>query len=61
LCNAVRLQVLDPSLQEDFNMLLTFKGADADLSVEARSLDGTVWLVAYSRDDAATEYYVYDR
>ncbi|WIA36748.1 hypothetical protein OEZ86_008017 [Tetradesmus obliquus] len=54
-------QVLDPSLQADFKLLLSFKGADADLSVEARSLDGSVWLVAYSRDDAATEYCVYDR
>lgn len=53
--------MLDPSLQADFKLLLSFKGADADLSVEARSLDGSVWLVAYSRDDAATEYCVYDR
>jgi hypothetical protein len=55
------LQVLDTSLEADFSTLLSFKGPDADLSVEARSNDGSVWLVAYSRDNAATEYYVYDR
>jgi hypothetical protein len=59
--NNTCLQVLEPSLQDDFQTLLSFKGPDADLSVESRSLDGSVWLVAYSRDDAATEYYIYDR
>ncbi|KAF6257854.1 Alpha/Beta hydrolase protein [Scenedesmus sp. NREL 46B-D3] len=54
-------QVLESSLQADFQTLLSFKGPDADLAVEARSNDGSVWLVAYSRDDAPTEYYVYDR
>jgi hypothetical protein len=55
------LQVLDPALEADFNTLRSFKGPDADLWVEATSNDGSVWLVAYSKDNAATEYYVYDR
>jgi hypothetical protein len=60
-CDMRLMQVLNPSLEEDFKTLLSVKGADADLSVEARSNDGSVWLVAYSRDNAPTEYYVYDR
>lgn len=60
-CPHCALQVLAPSVRADFELLTGFKDADADLEVVSCSTDNTVWLVAYVRDDAATEYYMFDR
>jgi uncharacterized membrane protein len=56
------LQVLDPNLQQDFELLQAFKASEsADLTIESRSTDNTTWLVSFLRDNGPVEYYLYDR
>jgi dipeptidyl aminopeptidase/acylaminoacyl peptidase len=52
-------QVLDPSIQADFDALR--KVRDGDFSVVSRDLADTKWIVAFDLDNAPVSYYVYDR
>jgi len=52
-------QVLDPAVQADFDKLATV--AHGDFEVISRTLDDTVWLVAYLLDNGPVRYYHYNR
>jgi dipeptidyl aminopeptidase/acylaminoacyl peptidase len=52
-------QILDKSLQEDFEALK--KVRDADISDLSRDLADDKWIVTYEGDDAPIYYYLYDR
>ena len=52
-------QILDPSLQPDFDALR--KVRDADISNISRDLADDKWVVAFQGDDAPIYYYLYDR
>src|SRR5207302_402663 len=51
--------VIDPKIQDDFDRL--HSPDTGDLNVITRSDDDTRWLLAYTRDNASTSYYLYDR
>lgn len=52
-------QILDDSVKEDFAALAKLQRGE--FSVVSQTLDDQTWLVAYSRDDGPTAYYLYDR
>ena len=52
-------QVLDPEIEADFQYLKTV--ADGELAGFSRTLDDSVWIVAYVVDDGPVRYYRYDR
>lgn len=52
-------QILDKSLQADFDALK--KVRDGDFSVSSRDLADKTWLVSYIVDDGPVSYYAYDR
>jgi dipeptidyl aminopeptidase/acylaminoacyl peptidase len=52
-------QILDDSVKDDFAALAKLQRGE--FSVISQTLDDQTWLVAYSRDDGPTAYYVYDR
>ncbi|MFQ5927424.1 MAG: alpha/beta fold hydrolase [Terriglobia bacterium] len=52
-------QVIDNSLQGDFDALA--KVRDADFSISSRDYQDKTWLVAYIVDDGPVYYYAYDR
>jgi dipeptidyl aminopeptidase/acylaminoacyl peptidase len=52
-------QVLDPSVQADFDAL--GKVRDGDLNIISRDLADTKWIIAYDLDNAPVSFYVYDR
>jgi dipeptidyl aminopeptidase/acylaminoacyl peptidase len=54
-----RWQVLDKSIQPDFDAL--GKVAPGDFRVTSRSLDDKTWIVTYVLDDGPVRYYRYDR
>lgn len=55
----VKWQVLDKSLQPDFDYLA--KVMDAEFSITSRSLDDKRWTVVYRVSDGPARYYRYDR
>ena len=55
----VKWQVLDKTLQPDFDYL--GKVLDAEFQVISRSLDDKVWIVVYRVSDGPARYYVYQR
>jgi dipeptidyl aminopeptidase/acylaminoacyl peptidase len=52
-------QVLDPSVQADFDALA--KVEDGDFSIVSRDLADKTWLVAFVSDRHSTRYYKWDR
>ena len=54
-----RWQVLDPSIQADFDALR--KVADGEFNVNSRTLDDKTWVVSYVMDNGPVRYYRYDR
>lgn len=52
-------KVLDPAIQPDLDYLQTV--AAGELNVTSRSLDDSVWTVAYVMDDGPVRFYRYDR
>ncbi|MDD4653390.1 MAG: S9 family peptidase [Methanothrix sp.] len=52
-------KILDPTVAADFDILR--KLDDGDMTVVSRTLDDTIWIVAYSVDDGPLRYYFYDR
>jgi dipeptidyl aminopeptidase/acylaminoacyl peptidase len=52
-------QILDPTLQPDFEALK--KVRDADISDISRDLADDKWVVTFEGDDAPIYYYLYDR
>jgi len=52
-------QLIDSSLQPDFDILK--KVRDADFDVMNRDLADRTWIVAYEDDDSPVTYYAYDR
>jgi dipeptidyl aminopeptidase/acylaminoacyl peptidase len=52
-------QVLDESVQEDFEYLRTV--ADGELEIPSQSSDNQHWIVAYRMDNGPLRYYHYDR
>ena len=54
-----RWQVLDPSIQKDFDYLKTV--ADGDMEVVSRTKDDKRWVVVYTLSDGPVRYYRYDR
>jgi dipeptidyl aminopeptidase/acylaminoacyl peptidase len=54
-----RWQVLDKSIQPDFDALA--KVAPGDFRVTSRSLDDKTWIVFYELDDGPGRFYRYDR
>ncbi len=53
------VQVLDPSIQKDIDLLKAFhKG---HFVVSSRSLDDKFWIVTYLSDTSPPSYYIYDR
>lgn len=53
------LEVLDPSVQADLDLLQGLR--EGDFSVVSRDSSNTLWIVAYSTIDNPAVYYVYDR
>ena len=60
-CDYLRTEwtILDPSIQPDMDYLKTV--AEGDLLITDRSLDDSVWAVAYTKDNSPVLYYLYDR
>jgi dipeptidyl aminopeptidase/acylaminoacyl peptidase len=54
-----RWAVLDNDIAEDFAFLPTV--AEGDFDIQARTLDDTQWMVAYTIDNGPVHYYLYDR
>jgi len=54
-----RWEVVDEEIAEDFSYLQGL--VDGELRVLSRTTDDAKWLVAYTRDDGPTAYYLYDR
>lgn len=52
-------KILDPEIEGDFAYLKTV--ADGELAGFSRTLDDSVWIVAYVVDDGPVRYYRYDR
>ncbi len=52
-------RVLDPSIQGDFDYLKTVH--DGDFVITSRTLDDSVWMVAFFDDSGPVQYYRYDR
>jgi Dipeptidyl aminopeptidases/acylaminoacyl-peptidases len=52
-------KTLDPEIEGDFAYLKTV--ADGELAGFSRTLDDSVWIVAYVVDDGPVRYYRYDR
>lgn len=52
-------QVLDEAVRGDIDFLTQF--ADGEFEVTSRTLDDTLWTVAYILDAGPVKYYVYDR
>jgi dipeptidyl aminopeptidase/acylaminoacyl peptidase len=54
-----RWEVLDPSVQADFDYLATV--ARGDLSIVNRTPDNKRWIVSYRESNQPRSYYLYDR
>ncbi|KAJ6644889.1 Dipeptidyl aminopeptidase BIII [Pseudolycoriella hygida] len=52
-------QILDNTIEEDIKYLTNLN--TGSLHILSRTLDDTLWLVAYESDDAPIKYYKYDR
>jgi len=52
-------KVLDPAVQEDLDYLNSVE--DGEVQVTSRTLDDTMWTVAYIVDDGPLRFYLYDR
>ena len=52
-------KILDESIRQDMEYLKTV--ADGDIEVTSRSLDDSIWTIAYVKDDGPVVYYLYDR
>jgi dipeptidyl aminopeptidase/acylaminoacyl peptidase len=52
-------KVLDPALEEHFDNLA--KVCDGEMNVSDRSLNDSLWVVTYVKDDGPVQYYLYDR
>jgi dipeptidyl aminopeptidase/acylaminoacyl peptidase len=50
---------LDDSVKADFAFLTKFQRGD--LTINSRTADDKLWLVAYTTDDGPTSYYLYER
>lgn len=57
--------LLDKTLESDFNVLNTLAAENHQQSAEwevlSRSVDDKSWIVVLQRDDAAPQYYLYDK
>ena len=51
--------VIDPDIASDIDFLRTV--ADGDLQVTSRTLDDTLWTVAFTMDTGPVRFYLYDR
>jgi dipeptidyl aminopeptidase/acylaminoacyl peptidase len=51
--------VIDPSVQDDFDYLAGV--ADGELQITSRTLDDSLWTVAYTMDTGPIRFYLYDR
>jgi dipeptidyl aminopeptidase/acylaminoacyl peptidase len=54
-----RWQILDPSLQADFDYLRTV--TDGEASISSNTLDQQYMIVTYLQDNQPVKYYLYDR
>ena len=52
-------QILDDAVRDDLDYLGTVE--DGELIVTSRTLDDTIWTVAYILDDGPVKFYLYDR
>ncbi|MCA9186222.1 MAG: S9 family peptidase [Pirellulaceae bacterium] len=52
-------QVIDPSIQADLDYLKTV--ADGEVQITSRSLDDTIWSVAFLMDNGPLRFYLYRR
>ncbi len=52
-------KILDESIRPDMEYLKTV--AKGDMEVTSRSLDDSVWTIAYIKDDGPVVYYLFDR
>ncbi|MBN2213694.1 MAG: S9 family peptidase [Bacteroidales bacterium] len=52
-------KILDESIRPDMEYLKTV--ADGDMEVTSRSLDDSVWTIAYIKDNGPVVYYLFDR
>lgn len=51
--------ILDESIQPDIEYL--HKVNDGDMAVTARTLDDSIWIVAFICDNGPVQYYIYER
>ena len=51
--------ILDGSIQQDIEYL--HQVGDGDMAVTSRTLDDSLWIVAFIRDNGPARYYIYDR
>jgi dipeptidyl aminopeptidase/acylaminoacyl peptidase len=52
-------KILDESIRPDMEYLKTV--ANGDMEITSRSLDDSIWTIAYVKDDGPVVYYLYNR
>lgn len=55
----LKWKVLHPSVQEDFDLLSSFR--DGNMTIGSRDRTDQKWVVTYETDDSSSETYLYER
>lgn len=55
----LKWKVLHPSVEEDFDLLTSFK--DGQMTIGSRDRSNQKWVVSYENDDSSSETYLYER